>query len=130
VTTTTSSTIDRGETVLEVVIAVPIVLTLLLIAVQAMLFMHSAHIATLSAAKGASIAASADGEIVSAINSATRTAAELGAQLVGTPSLTVNDGFVTMRVRVAVPNVAMFFPSSVERGSEEPLEDFVPEDER
>ena len=128
--TTTSSTIDRGVTVLEVVIAVPIVLTLLLIAVQAMLFMHSAHIATLSAAKGASIAASADGEIVSAIDSATRTAAELGAQLVGTPSLTVNDGFVVMRVRVAVPNVAMFFPSSVERGSEEPLEDFVPEDER
>ncbi len=128
--TTTSSTIDRGDTVLEVVIAVPIVLTFLLIAVQAMLFMHSAHIATLSAAKGASIAASADGEIVSAIDSATRTAAELGAQLVGTPSLTVNDGFVVMRVRVAVPNVAMFFPSSVERGSEEPLEDFVPEDER
>ncbi len=128
--TTTSSTIDRGDTVLEVVIAIPIVLTLLLIAVQAMLFMHSAHIATLSAAKGASIAASADGEIVSAIDSATRTAAELGAQLVGTPSLTVNDGFVVMRVRVAVPNVAMFFPSSVERGSEEPLEDFVPEDER
>ena len=128
--TTTSSTIDRGDTILEVVIAVPIVLTLLLIAVQAMLFMHSAHIATLSAAKGASIAASADGEIISAIDSATRTAAELGAQLVGTPSLTVNDGFVVMRVRVVVPNVAMFFPSSVERGSEEPLEDFVPEGER
>jgi len=128
--TTTSSTIDRGDTVLEVVIAVPIVLTLLLIAVQSMLFMHSAHIATLSAAKGASIAASADGEIVSAIDSATRTAAELGAQLVGTPSLIVNDGFVVMRVRVAVPNVAVFFPSSVERGSEEPLEDFVPEGER
>ena len=128
--TTTSSTIDRGDTVLEVVIAVPIVLTLLRIAVQAMLFMHSAHIATLSAAKGASIAASADGEIISAIDSATRTAAELGAQLVGTPSLTVNDGFVVMRVRVVVPNVAMFFPSSVERGSEEPLEDFVPEGER
>ena len=128
--TTTSSTIDRGDTVLEVVIAVPIVLTLLLIAVQAMLFMHSAHIATLSAAKGASIAASADGEIISAIDSATRTAAELGAQLVGTPSLIVNDGFVLMRVRVAVPNVAVFFPSSVERGSEEPLEDFVPEGER
>jgi len=128
--TTTSSTIDRGDTVLEVVIAVPIVLTLLLIAVQAMLFMHSAHIATLSAAKGASIAASADGEVISAIDSATRTAAELGAQLVGTPSLIVNDGFVVMRVRVAVPNVAVFFPSSVERGSEEPLEDFVPEGER
>ncbi len=124
------STIDRGDTVVQVVIAVPIVLTLLVIAVQSMLFMHSAHIATLAAAKGASIAASADGEVVSAIDSATRTAAELGAQLIGVPSLTVSDGFVTMRVRVAVPNVALFFPSSVERGSEEPLENFVPEDER
>ena len=41
---TKGSTIDRGDTVVQVVIAVPIVLTLLLIAVQAMLFMHSALI--------------------------------------------------------------------------------------
>ena len=123
---TIDSTAEPGETVVQVVFAVPIVLSMLLIAIQAMLFMHSAHIATLAAAKGASIAASADGEIVSAIDSATRTAAELGAQLIGVPSLTVSDGFVAMRVRVAVPNVALFFPSSVERGSEEPLENFVP----
>ncbi|NQW33765.1 MAG: hypothetical protein HQ467_04170 [Acidimicrobiaceae bacterium] len=122
--------IDRGDTVVQVVIAVPVVLMLLLIAVQAMLFMHSAHIATLSAAKGAAVAAATNGNAVSAIDSATRTAAELGAQLIGTPTLEARDGFVVMRVRVAVPNVAMFFPSSVERQGEEPLEDFVPEDER
>lgn len=125
-----SSTIDRGETVIQVVIAVPIVLTLLLIAVQAMLFMHSAHIATLSATKGAAIAASADGDIISAVDIATRTAAELGAKLIGTPSIKIEGGFVAMRVRVEVPNVVAFFPASVERGGEEPLEDFVPEDER
>ena len=125
-----NSTVDHGETVVQVVIAVPIVLSLLLMAIQAMLFMHSAHIATLSAAKGAATAASANGDMISAIDSATRTAAELGAQLIGTPTLEARDGFVVMRVRVVVPNVAMFFPSSVERQGEEPLEDFVPEDER
>ncbi|NQV96802.1 MAG: hypothetical protein HQ486_03305 [Acidimicrobiaceae bacterium] len=127
---TANNTIDPGDTVVQVVIAVPIVLLLLLMSVQAMLFMHSAHIAVLAASKGAAIAASTDGDLVSAIDSATRTAAELGAQLIGTPSVTVIDGFVAVQVRVEVPNVAPFFPTSVLRQSEEPLENFVPEDER
>ena len=127
---TANSTVDRGDTVVQVVIAVPIVLLLLLISVQAMLFMHSAQIATLAASKGAAIAASTDGDIVSAIDTATRTAAELGAQLVGVPNVTVSEGFVAVQVRVAVPNVAPFFPKSVVRQGEEPLENFVPEDER
>jgi hypothetical protein len=119
--------IDRGDTVVQVVVAVPVVLMLLLIAVQAMLFMHSAHIATLSAAKGAAVAAATNGNAVSAIDSATRTAAELGAQLIGTPTLEVSNGFVAMRVRVSVPNVSIFFPASVERRGEEPLEEFISE---
>lgn len=57
------STVEPGETVIQVVIAVPIVLSMLLIAVQAMLFMHSAQIASLAASKGASIAATSQGEI-------------------------------------------------------------------
>jgi hypothetical protein len=48
------STVEPGETVIQVVIAVPIVLSMLLIAVQAMLFMHSAQIASLAASKGGS----------------------------------------------------------------------------
>ena len=122
--------IDRGDTVVQVVIAVPVVLMLLLIAVQSMLFMHSAHIATLSAAKGAAVAAATNGNAVSAIDSATRTAAELGAQLIGTPTLEVINGFVAIRVRVSVPNVSIFFPASVERRGEEPLEEFISEPNR
>ena len=127
---TAISRFDSGDTVVQVVIAVPIVLMLLLIAVQSMLFMHSAHIATLSAAKGAAVAASTNGDAVSAIDSATRTAAELGAQLIGTPTLEVSNGFVAMRVRVSVPNVSLFFPASVERRGEEPLEEFISEIDR
>ena len=124
------STVEPGETVVQVVIAVPIVLSMLLIAIQAMLFMHSAHIATLAASKGASVAANTQGDVVLALNLATQTVAELGAQLIGTPTANIADGFATVQIRVAVPNVAPFFPTSVLRQGEEPLESFVQEDDR
>ena len=124
------STVDPGETVVQIVIAVPIVLSMLLIAIQAMLFMHSAHIATLAASKGASVAANTQGDVVLALNVATQTVAELGAQLIGTPTANIADGFATVQIRVAVPNVAPFFPTSVLRQGEEPLEIVVQEDDR
>ena len=124
------STIEPGETVVQVVIAVPIVLSMLLIAIQAMLFMHSAQIASLAASKGASVAANSQGDVAMALNSATITAAELGAQLVGVPTAIIDDGFASVQVRVEVPNVAPFFPSSVLRQGLEPLESFVEEDDR
>ena len=88
------STVEPGETVIHVVIAVPIVLSMLLIAVQVMLFMHSAQIASLAASKGASIAATSQGDVVEALNLATVTAAELGAQLVGTPTAVIENDFI------------------------------------
>ena len=127
---TVDSTIEPGETVVQVVIAVPIVLSMLLIAIQAMLFMHSAQIASLAASKGASVAANSQGDVAMALNSATITAAELGAQLVGLPTAIIDDGFASVQVRVEVPNVAPFFPSSVLRHGLEPLESFVEEDDR
>ncbi|HBQ51632.1 MAG: hypothetical protein EBU68_05035 [Actinobacteria bacterium] len=127
---TVDSTIEPGETVVQVVIAVPIVLSMLLIAIQAMLFMHSAQIASLAASKGASVAANSQGDVAMALNSATITAAELGAQLVGLPTAIIDDGFASVQVRVEVPNVAPFFPSSVLRQGLEPLESFVEEDDR
>ena len=127
---TSDSTVETGETVIQVVIAVPIVLSMLLIAIQAMLFMHSAQIASLAASKGASVAANSQGDVVLALNSATRAAAELGAQLVGVPKAIIDNGFASVEVRVAVPSVAPFFPRSVLRHAEEPLESFVQEDDR
>lgn len=124
------STVEPGETVIQVVIAVPIVLSMLLIAVQAMLFMHSAQIAALAASKGANIAATSKGDVVGALNSVTVTAAELGAQIVGTPTAVIENDFALVQVRVAVPSVAPFFPNSVLRHAIEPLENFVEEVDR
>lgn len=124
------STFEPGETVVQVVIAVPIVMSMLLIAIQAMLFMHFSQIASIASSNGASAAANSEGDLVLAVNSATRTAVELGAQIIGVPTIEIDDGFVSAKVRVAVPNVAPFFPSSVVRQREEPLESFVGEDQR
>jgi hypothetical protein len=103
---------------------------MLLIAIQAMLFMHSAQIASLAASKGASIAATSQGDVVEALNSVTLTAVELGAQLVGTPTAVIENDFALVHVRVAVPIVAPFFPDSVLRHGIEPLENFVQEVDR
>ncbi|MFM8778657.1 MAG: hypothetical protein ACKOEF_05210 [Acidimicrobiaceae bacterium] len=127
---TVDSTVEPGETVIQVVIAVPIVLSMLLIAVQAMLFMHSAQIASLAASKGASIAATSQGDVVEALNTVTLTSAVLGAHLVGTPTAVIENDFALVHVRVAVPTVAPFFPDSVLRHGIEPLENFVPEVDR
>ena len=127
---TIDSTFEPGETVIQVVIAVPIVLSMLLIAVQAILFMHSAQIASLAASKGASIAATSQGDVVEALNSVTLTAAELGAQLVGIPTAVIENDFALVHVRIAVPTVAPFFPDSVLRYGIEPLENFVREVDR
>jgi hypothetical protein len=124
------STVEPGDTVIQVVIAVPIVLSMLLIAVQAMLFMHSAQIASLAASKGANIAATSKGDVVGALNSVTVTIAELGAQIVGTPTVVIENDFALVHVRVAVPSVAPFFPHSVLRHAIEPLENFVQEVDR
>jgi hypothetical protein len=127
---TFDSTAEPGETVVQVVIAVPIVLSMLLIAIQAMLFMHAAQIASLAASNGASVAANSQGDVVLALNSASRTAAELGAQLIGVPTAIIDNGFASVQVRVVVPNIAPFFPRSVSRRGEEPLEAFVQEGDR
>lgn len=127
---TLDSTVEPGETVVQIVIAVPIVLSMLLLAIQAMLFMHSAQIASLAAGKGASVVANSQGDVVLGLGSASRVAGELGAQLIGVPIANVENGFASVRVRVTVPNLVPFFPSSVLRQSKEPLESFVPEGDR
>jgi hypothetical protein len=92
--------------------------------------MHSAQVAALAASKGANIAATSQGDVVAALNSVTVTAAELGAQLVGTPTASIENDFALVHVRVAVPSVAPFFPNSVLRHAIEPLEIFVQEGDR
>ena len=121
---------DPGETTVQVLLAVPIVFTLVLIAVQGAVYMHSAHVASASASRGAAAGAAMNGGEIEAIDAAVRTAAELSAQFADEPRAIIARDTVTMTVTLRVPQVAPFFSLHVSRTAVEPRERFIPEDER
>ena len=127
---TSSNAIEVGETTTQVVLAVPIVLTLVLMAVQGAIYMHTAHVASASAARGASAGAAVNGGTIAALDAAVRSVAELSAQLVEEPKAKVNDNKVVVTVSLRVPRVSPFFRLNVSRTVVEPRERFIPEDER
>jgi hypothetical protein len=121
---------ESGETTSQVVLAVPIVLSLVLMAVQGAIYMHTAHVASASAARGATAGAAMNGGIIAALDAAVRSAAELSAQFVEEPRATIGNDKVVVTVKLRVPQVAPFFRLSVSRTVVEPRERFVPEGER
>lgn len=121
---------ESGETTTQVVLAVPIVLSLVLMAVQGAIYMHTAHVASASAARGATAGAAMNGGIIAALDATVRSAAELSAQFVGEPQATISNDKVVVTVNLRVPQVAPFFHLSVSRTVVEPRERFVPENER
>lgn len=121
---------ESGETTTQVVLAVPVVLSLVLMAVQGAVYMHTAHVASASAARGATAGAAMNGGVIAALDAAVRSAAELSAQLVEEPQATISDDKVAVTVNLHVPQVSPFFHLSVSRTVVEPRERFVPENER
>lgn len=121
---------ESGETTTQIVLAVPIVLSLVLMAVQGAVYMHTSHVASASAARGAAAGAALNGGILAALDAATRSAAELSAHLADEPQATFSDDKVMVTVNLRVPQVAPFFRLSVSRTVVEPRERFVPENER
>lgn len=121
---------ESGETTTQVVLAVPIVLSLVLMAVQGAVYMHTAHVASASAARGATAGAAMNGGIIAALDAAVRSAAELSAQLAEEPRARISDDKVVVTVNLRVPQVSPFFHLNVSRTVVEPRERFVPENER
>ncbi|MEO8162737.1 MAG: hypothetical protein ABI590_03060 [Ilumatobacteraceae bacterium] len=105
-------------------------LSLVLMAVQGAIYMHTAHLASASAARGATAGASIDGGVIAALDAAIRSAAELSAQLVDEPQATISDDLVAVTVNLRVPQVTPFFHFNVLRTVVEPRERFVPEGDR
>lgn len=121
---------ELGETTTQVVLAIPIVLSLVLMAVQGAVYMHTAHVASASAARGATAGAAMNGGVIAALDAAVRSTAELSAELVSEPQATITDDLVEVTVILRVPKVAPFFSFNVSRTVVEPRERFVPENER
>ncbi len=120
---------DSGETSAQVVLVVPVIILVLMLAMQAGLYFHTSNVAGAAAAQGATAASSVN--ITSSVavqlgqSSARNFVTGAGAQLFATPLVVVSAGIVSVTVQVKVPRIIPFFSSSVGRSVIEPLERFT-----
>lgn len=122
--------VDKGETVTQVLLGVPVVFSLLLMAIQGAVFFHTANVASVVAAQSAAAGAAFDGGLLPALDTAARTIAELSGQSVDIPTAVFTTSEVVVTVRLRVPQVAPFFSFTVTRVAHEPLERYLSEVER
>jgi len=124
-----SSQRDSGETSAQVVLVVPVIILILMLAIQAGLYFHTSNVAGAAAAQGATAASSVNMTSSIAVqqgqSSARNFVTAAGAQLFATPLVVVSAGIVTVTVQVKVPRIIPFFSSSVGRSVIEPLERFT-----
>jgi hypothetical protein len=124
---------DRGETSIQTVLLVPVVLGILFVIVHAAALAHAGQVASLAANRGAQLAAASEGNSVSAFmvrQEVQRTVRDLGNILDSTPQLTSFRGNVNVTVRVSVPRIVPFLPNFVSRSATAPMERFIEEQDR
>jgi len=124
-----SSQRDKGETSAQVVLVVPVIILILMLAIQAGLYFHTSNVAGAAAAQGATAASSVNMTSSVAVqqgqSSASNFVMAAGAQLFATPLVVISAGMVSVTVQVKVPRIIPFFSSSVGRSVIEPLERFT-----
>ena len=122
---------DRGEVSAQVVLVIPVIILLMMLAIQAGLYFHASSIAGAAAAEGAAAASVARIPSEVAARSGQRAAENLvieaGGHTTSAALVAVNTETVTITVEALVPRIIPFFPSSVRRTVIEPRERFTTE---
>ena len=121
---------DRGEATAQAVIAVPVVLAVLWMAVQATVFLHGANVADAAANEGAAVAARFSSSTGAGERAIGRTLTALDSDARGTWSVLRDGNDVVAKVSLHLPRIAPFFPRTVTRAAREPIERFMTEEER
>lgn len=121
---------ESGEVSAETVLVVPVVFMVMVIAIQAALFMHTAHVAQLSATEGAAAAARYGGGVSAGAAATVNAIAELRATATDIPVVNITNGVAEVTVGLRVPRVAPFFDLVVTRSAREPVERFLAPDQR
>ena len=125
---------DRGEVSAQVVLVIPVIILLLMLAIQAGLYFHASSIAGAAAAEGAAAASVARIPSEVAARRGQRAAENLvieaGGQSTSAAIVAVNTETIAITVEALVPRIIPFFPSSVRRAVIEPRERFSTEASR
>lgn len=125
---------DRGETTTQIVLLVPIVVSILMVAVQSAIYFHTSAVAGAAASHGAS-AAAARGHSIDAVAHVGREAVQLvltdaGVERSHATDVIVSSETVSVGVEVEVPRIVPYFPHTVRRVATEPRERFMTESMR
>jgi hypothetical protein len=132
-TAATSPGNDRGETSIQTVLLVPVILSILFVSVHAAVLGHAGQVASVAANRGAQLAASSNNSSESTFvirQEVRRTVMDLGSQLRSEPQLSAHMGHVRVTVRIAVPRIVPFLPDVVARSASVPIERFIEEQDR
>lgn len=125
-----STRTDRGEASAQAVIAVPVVLLVLWLAIQATVFLHGANVASAAANEGAAVAARYGSSTGAGERAISRTLSALDSSSSASWSVKKAGSVVVATVRLRLPRIVPFFPMTVARTSREPIEMFMTEDMR
>jgi len=123
----------RGETTVQVVLMVPVILLLLLVGVHVASYMHASNVANAAAKRGAQVAAgmpARSGASSAATASVTEMVRELGSRLRHPPQVAMTRSFVTVSVQLRIGRLLPFFPDTVSRRGIARREVFMTEGER
>ena len=121
---------EEGETVTQTVLAVPVLLTILLLAIQVTVNYHAGNVANTSAIQAAHAVAAVGATSERAGQVAQSVVQQLDAQLVGTVVVEQRDGQVIVKVNIRTPQIFPGLGGSVTREAEIPKERFISELER
>lgn len=125
---------DTGETTSQVVLVIPVVLSILMIAIQAGLYFHTSNVAGAAASYGAAAAAARSTSSVLVRERGHQAALDFlvdaGAGIASPPRVSMSTDSVTISVAVEVPRIVPFFPQIVRREATEPRERFRTESMR
>lgn len=123
----------RGETTVQVVLMVPVILLLLLVGVHVASYMHASNVANAAAKRGAQVAAGmsvSSGASSAATTSVTEMVHELGSRLHQPPQVSMSQSFVTVSVQLQIGRLLPFLPDTVSRRGIARREVFMSEAER
>jgi len=121
---------EKGETVTQTVLAVPVLLAILLLALQVTVNYHAGNVANTSAVQAARAVAAVGATSERAGQVAQSVVEHLDAQLVGTVTVEERDGQVIVKVNIRTPQIFPGLGGSVPREVEISKERFISELER
>jgi|GEM_PF-1349777 len=123
----------RGETTVQVVLMVPVILLLLLVGVHVASYMHASNVANAAAKRGAQVAAGmpvSSGASSAATTSVTEMVRDLGSRLHQPPQVAMTQSLVTVAVQLRIGRLLPFLPDTVSRRGIARREVFMTEGER